>query len=69
MGLECPMCGLTEEYIIDDSVTPGKKWCKGCKAKFMPTGSMYKHSDSFTDDAKFQKGGKKNDSEATLHRG
>ena len=69
MGLECPMCGLSEAYIKEDPVTPGKKWCKGCGAKFMPTGSMYKQEDPYTESAEFVKGGKKNGSGTNLHRG
>jgi len=55
MGLECPMCGLTEAYLVDDQVTPGKKKCKGCGCKFMPTGSMFKNSDPVTDEPAFKK--------------
>ena len=69
MGLECPMCGLSEEYVVDDPVTSGKKYCKGCGCKFMPTGSMYKREDPFVGNADFKKGGKKDDDKPNLHRG
>jgi len=68
MGLECPLCGVSEVYIIDDPNTAGKKQCKGCGCKFMPTGSMFKAQDPLADEPAFKKEEPKNEDKPTLHR-
>jgi len=41
--MKCPMCGLSGDYIVDDDVTPGKKFCRGCKVKFWAGGEEPEH--------------------------